>query len=505
MGRRGHLKGRRALAAACVAAGLVSIASAQVTDGGKSLRLTLGQTLQYSDNIEQVTQPQDNTLRSSTRLGFDYRDITRTQRLIFSSNATYEVDQGGESDVSDPFVAFSYAREGTNTRFSFSADYRRIDLDEVTLSLSDLFTDIDFADQVVDNVAIIETGIRTDTSYEVEIETGLQSLVGFRLNLSSADRRYDELQLFDQADNRLLTGEAEVTFRIDPALTARMVATFRDFRSENEDQTERRRNSLGVGFLYDVTSGTQLDVFVARDEIEREDVDAFRNIDGVRLSTELTHTLPNGEISTNFSTQPTLNGRESTLRVNRSQALRGGAQLSYGLGVSHNSDLGTEPLFNLTYVQPLRRGRLSFDFNQEARSAEATDEQGLFTQASLGYALALSPRVNFSVRAGLDNLDILATTEFRRSLNLRSDLVGQINEISSWSIGATVTDIEGFKQGLDTDEQRYGIEMAYRRELTRDWNMVARYQHSAILNSDELDRRANTISLGIERTFDTRF
>ena len=109
------------------------------------------------------------------------------------------------------------------------------------------------------------------------------------------------------------------------------------------------------------------------------------------------------------------------------------------------------------------------------------------------------------MRAGADDFSVRATDEFRRSLSLRSDLVGQINDVSSWSVGATVAEIKGLNEGLSSEEQRYGIEMAYRRALTRDWIMVARYQHSTILNSDEADRRANTISLGIERSFDTRF
>ena len=295
----GHHRQRRILAATVAVLGLVSIASAQVADGGKTLRLTLGQTLEYSDNIELVAEPPQNTLRYSTRLGIDYRDITRTQELRFSTNANFETDNNDTSEISDPFASLSYAREGANSRFSFSADYRRTDLDDVSLPLELLFPGVELPDEIVDNVAVIETGIRTDTSYALEIETGLQSLVGFRLDLSARDRRYDELQVFDLAENRFLRGEAELTFRIDPALTARVLANVRETKSEDDEQSRRQQSYWGAGLVSDVAPGTQVDVLLARQTIKREDND-INETDGLRASVALTHALPNGEIGTNF-------------------------------------------------------------------------------------------------------------------------------------------------------------------------------------------------------------
>ena len=74
-------------------------------------------------------------LRSSTRVGLSYSDVTRTQSLQFSTAGAYEIDSDGETDVSDPFAQLAYALNGANSRLSFSANYRRTDLDNVFVPL----------------------------------------------------------------------------------------------------------------------------------------------------------------------------------------------------------------------------------------------------------------------------------------------------------------------------------------------------------------------------------
>ncbi len=509
MGRRGQGRAKRALAAAVALMGVVPFAAAQVADGGRTLQLTLGQTLEYSDNIDLVAEPEDNTLRSSTRLGLSYRDITRTQRLEFSAAGTLELDSSedtDDSDVADPFARFVYALEGRNTRFRFAADYRRTDLEDTFLPLSFLAPGVTLPDELVDEVARIEGGLRTDRSYRLGFETGLQSLVGFRLDLSSQERRYNEVELFELDDTDQRRAEVETTFRIDPTVTARVFANTRRFRADNEEQSRRDDTSYGVGATFDITPARRLDIELGRQEIERERDGPLREVSGGFYRADLSQALRNGEITLNFSSQPTLNGRDTVLRTTRDMTLPRGSTFSYGIGLSDLGDFDTEALFSLAYVKPLKRGRFGIELNQRSDANENTDDAVILTNLTASYALALSPNLNFSLRAGLNDVDARsATGEDRRGVNLRSDLVGQINAISSWSIGATLSDTEVVDQAGTENLRRYGVQMTYRRELTRDWDLVARYQHSSVRETDELDRESNTISLGIERTFDYKF
>lgn len=146
------------------------------------------------------------------------------------------------------------------------------------------------------------------------------------------------------------------------------------------------------------------------------------------------------------------------------------------------------------------------ELGQESRARESSDVPVVLTRLQVGYALALTKNVNFSVRTELNDIaPRLNTDDENRRFTVSSDLVGQITDVSSWSIGANLADTRATDAGIETREKRFGVQMSYRRELTRDWDMVAQYQHAIITSTDEDERRSNTISLGLERVFDTRF
>ncbi|MEO0369834.1 MAG: hypothetical protein AAF231_00115 [Pseudomonadota bacterium] len=491
--------------------GIVSIASAQAIEpGGRSLDLTLGQSFQYSDNIDLIANPEGETLRSSTSFGLEYADITRNQSLRLSLRGVYEVDDEND-EVSDPFAELSYALEGSNTRLAFSANFRRTDLDDAFVPLELLPVGFDPVNTPVNEIVRIEAGIRTDRYYEVGFETGMRSNIGFKLDLSQQDRGFSDVSLVDLvsptdlADSRVRRVDALTTFRIDPAVTATIFADAREYKADDVEQVERTDTNFGIGASFGVSPSTTLDVALGQRKIERTRDGVLREADGVTLEADLDRALPNGSIGVDFISAPTLNGRDNTLRVNRAMELTRNRQLSYGIGVSNTADLGSEPLFSLAYVQPLKRGRFGVTLNQETRTEENSDEAVVLTSVTANYALALSPNVNWSVRAGVNDIAARSTTgSDRRGISLRTDLVGRINNVSSWSLGGTLGDTRVSDNVDEARERRFGVQMAYRREMTRDWNMVAQYQHFTILDDDEDDRRSNTISLGLERTFSFR-
>ena len=496
--------GRRSILAACVATvGLASVAWAQNEPGGRVLRLTLGQALEYSNNIDLVANPTEDILRSSTRVGLAYSDITRTQSFLLSTGGAYDIDSDGQTDLSDPFVRLSYAREGANSRLTFSADYTRTDLDDAFSNLALIPPDDDVVDPVT-GIARIERGVRTNTAYDLGFETGLQSNIGFRLDLSAQDRGFsqtDDPDLFSTKDRRIgLT----TTFRINPQTTARLFADGRHYTADNTDQTDRTETSLGAGVAFEVTPGTLLDLALTQQRTEIERTGGTTLTEGLGYTATLDRALSNGRIGIDFSSDKTVNGRRSTLRGDRSLTLRRDATLSYGIGVTKTDGFSAEPLFSLAYSQPLRLGRFSVDLTQETRTDEEDDTAVIVTQASVHYDTALSETLNWSVNAAVSDVAAQGSvSEDRRRINLRSDLTGQINDISSWSAGITASDTR--TSALTNEEQRrYGVQLSYRREVAKEWDMVARYQHTTILDTAAADRRSNAISLGLEKTFEFR-
>lgn len=500
---KGHPVRPVVLAAGVVTvAGLVSIASAQdgALDGrgGKSLRVTVGQSLQYSDNINLVADPASDVFRSSTRVGLSYSDITRTQALRISTGGSYDIDSNGDSDLSDPFVRMTYALAGANSRLNFSGNYIRTNLNDAfaTVPL------VDIVDDIVSETARIESGVRVNTAYTFGFETGLQSNIGFRLNMSAQDRRYSDTtdpDLFETETRRI---NVLTTFRIDPQVTARLTGSIRRYKADDDDQTDRTDTTFGAGVAFNLTPITSLDLSLGKQRIETERLTGTTVNDGLTYGASLTRSVPNGEIVADFSSAPTLNGRRDTLRVNRSTSLRRDGTLSYGIGVTKTAGFSSEPLFTLAYTQPLRQGRFSVNLSQEARTDEEDDEAVILTRLSANYAVPLTETINWSVTAGLNDVAARATTgEDRRRIDLRSEIAGQINDVSSWSLGATYTDTRTEVSAAAERERRYGIALAYRRDLAQDWDIVARYRHTTILDTDAADRRSNAISLGLEKTF----
>lgn len=328
---RGYHPRRSILAASFVVLGLVSIASAQVAGGGKTLQLRLGQTLEYSDNIDLFPGTQESILRSSTSFGLRYNDITRRHQLQLRFSGDYEADKN-VNQISDPFARLSYALQGDNTRLELNADYRRTDLDDISIPLSLLLPEQVLENQIIDDVAQIEAGLRTDVTYALGFETGLRSTVGFKLDLSARDRRYDEDQIFDLADSQTWNASAQTTFRIDPQTTARFVASAARFKAEDAEQSERAEHSFGAGVIFDLTSTSALDLFIGHRRIVLDRSGISGEEDGAVFAVGLTRGVPNGNIVVDFNSRPTLNGRDAEVKISRSMTLRGGGGCLMGSG-----------------------------------------------------------------------------------------------------------------------------------------------------------------------------
>lgn len=502
MAGKGHLRKPAVAAAGVLAVGLVSIASAQQDRGagGKTLLVTVGQSLRYSDNIDLVANPTDSVFQARTDLGVAFSSVTRTQSFRLSFGGAFEAGSDGETDLSDPYLRASYAIEGAGSRLNASATYSRVEIDDAFRQGTVLLPGDD--DDPISETARIEDGVRTDRAYALGFETGLRAPVGFQLDLSARERRYSQTTSADLFDTDTRRADAQILFRIDPTVTARVTASYDRYQAEDTDQTDRRETSLGVGVAMNVTPTLTLDASLRHQEIRTLRTSGDRETDGLAYGLDLSQSLRNGLIAVNFSSEPTLNNRRHTLRATRSMALRNEGALSYGLGLTRTEGLGTEPLFSLAYSVPLKRGGVSFGFSQEARTDEEDDEAVILTRMTANYDFALTSTVNWTLAGSISDVNARETSgEDRRRVDIRTSFAGQINDVSSWSAGLSISDTDTTTATSSENERRYGIQLAYRRTLAQDWDMVARYDHTKIDDSATADRTSNAISIGLEKTF----
>lgn len=499
----GGAKAYIALAAAGATA-LSSVGSAfaqQERLGGQTLYITVGQTLSYSDNIN-LTNPADAALQSRSSIDFAFKSITRTQSLTFDLGGAYEIDTDGNSGIDNPYARFAYAIEGANSRLSLSSQYRRVDIDDTITTFRENPDDPDLPIVETDQ---IERGVRTNINNELRYATGLRGPVGFSLDVTQRLRRYAETTSTSLFDSETRRANAQLDFRIDPQISARVTASRLRYVAEDSNRTNRTESSFGVGLTFAVDPTLEIDTSLRYTHIERDQLSGTSTTSGLNYAMGLTQELKNGLVSVSFSSAPTLNGRRSTLRANRAMDTRREGRLSYGIGVSKTSGLSAEPLFNISYAQPTKRGRFNLAFSQQARTDELDDEAVILTRFSAGYSMPLTSAVNWSVSGSVNDVSARsATGEDRRRVSFDTSFGGPLSDVASWSAGINFSDVETSSATSSESQRRFGVNLSYRRQMSRDWDLVTSFQHISIDDSASTDRTANTISVGLEKTFGFR-
>lgn len=503
----GHAKTYIALASVGVmVVNTAGIAFAQQeTQGARSAKLTLGQTLRYSDNLDFLATGNAGA-ESRTKLDFAFSSATRTQSLSFNLGGAMVVNKLDDVKFDAPYARFSYAIEGANSRLSLDARYRRKDLDSTVQRLVvplDPVTGTPLAP--VTRTARIERGIRSNSDVALKYQTGLRSNVGFKLNLSHSARRYSNTGstgLFNSATQR---AETEVTFRINPQMTARLMASQLRYEAQDTGNTNRRETRAGLGLSLKASPTLSIDTSLRHSRFTRTRSGVTSTVDGLNFGLGATRTLRNGTLSLNLSSNPGFAGRQSLLRMNRVMGLRREGRLSYGIGLSKTAGFSAEPLFALSYLQPFKRGNLDLSFSQQARTDENDDEPVILTRFSARYKGGLTNTVNWSVGAAVNDVDAQsATGQDRRQLIIDTTLSGPLNAISSWSAGLNFSDTDSSSPSSTANQRRFGLSLSYRRQMNRDWDLIASMRHDAIRESSAANRKANTISVGIEKTFSFR-
>lgn len=525
MGTRRYLREtvRFATVLSTVAVATIAFAQSDSDEGGLSARLSVSTGLSYATNPDLVIDPGDAELLARAGASFRLSSVTRSQSLTFSTSGNVTVDEDGEFDFNTPGVRLRYATQSRNSRLTLSGRYDRTTLTAVR-ALSDPFEgETEEEDPLIalqralgflppldddpdSDFVIVETGTRTDSNLSFRYETGLQRKV--RLTLTATDRRRDYTDTTDPDlfDTHRQSIGARATFLIDPRITARLSASYSQYDADNDESTSRETVALGAGVNLKVNPLLTVDARITQRRTETtRAISEDTVVEGLTFGLSATRDLQNGEITASLTSTEGENGRRSILRFNRAMSLANGADLSFGAGATVSADGDISPLVSASYEQPFKRGQVSFQYRQELRTDEDDDSDVVLSRLAATYSRPLSPTVNWSFSASATDVNELdGSIGDSRRIGVSSNINYSINDVSGLRFGWSLSDIEETDEVGTDSQQSMGIEVAYRRALTRDWDMTAQYSYSTVADDGSDRRSGSTIGVGLSRSFDFR-
>lgn len=421
--------------------------------GGLTASLDVSQRLEYSDNFD-LDVFSNPGFRATTELGFSLASETRIQRLAFFAGGQIEFGSDNESAnaFADPLVRLSYARAAKNAALTLDASYQQTEINST-------FTEELFGAQFV----LFDTGERANFGLRANLDFGLTDPVGGSLTYSFNQVDYTDTANPDLRDATTNQLEGRVNFRIDPRLTARLTAGYIEVDEDGGQFRETTR--LGVGVEADVTKTLTVDAAVNYTNVDVEGGEGSDN-EGIGFDVDLVQDRPNGNITAGLSSDIDQNGRRTSLRFGRNLEMKAGS-LGFSLGLSQRDDGDIRPLYRLDYERQLSedaavRAELTQSFDTDTDGTEA-----LNTGFNLAYQQPLTKVSDISM-----------------AFNFRDTNI--------------IDDDEG------DDASRLSLGITYRHDITRNWDLAAGYSRSLTLTEGDTVLEANTVFVGLERTFDFR-
>ncbi|NNE80985.1 MAG: hypothetical protein HKN18_12015 [Silicimonas sp.] len=404
--------------------------------------------MEFSDNPD-LDVVADSGTTTITDLGVTLSSETRSQSLSLELGAQLVGDFGRSS--SDDFetenvrAIFSYAREGANSGFDFSASYTETTLDD-SIFLSG-------------GTLIIDTGAVDATRLSMGVELGREGPFGVELDALYFDRNYRNTSDPDLNDTETIEVDAIAHFRINPAYSVRARAGISREDENDVDSSERETHYVGLGLEGETAGGLTYFGDIIYDSTETTtSAPSMITEDGIGIELGLTQARVNGSIGLDVSSRIDESGRRSSASVNRAFDFPEGA-LSFSLGVvDQEGDDSLRVIGALDYTRELAQGDLTASLVQDAATDSGT------------------PYLNTTL-----------------ALNFRQE----INAVSSWEAGLEFA--ESNQLGGTDDDTRGVATVAYNRSLTEDWSMRTGLEHIRTTETGLPDRSSNTVFFNIQR------
>lgn len=461
-GGRRHRWARGFLQGTALAA-VVSLAHAQQAQlPGADVYLDLRTGVVVSDNLERTRDPTGTStiLNTDLRLGFD--SVTKIQRFTAEIGTTletgYRPDRPGDDTAArNPFLRFGYTRQSPDAALSFSGSWRESDVGFQT-----------FTDELTGQDLVVDGGVRRDWQLQFGLETGQRAPVGLGVELRYGEALFSDTQDPALFDRTTLSVDTRLRFSVNRTTDLRLVAAYSKRQDEDAGETEERNARVGFGLSTRLRSGLIFDAEVrqALNEVERTE-NGSRGVtkrEGPTVALSLTQARPNGVIAVAARSQLTSSGTSTTLSLRRRLELRDGA-LDARIGTTVTSDGGLQAVGDLSYQRKLRNGGIDASLSRTV-ATDADSEDFVSNRLSVGWSRDLS-------------------------------------KIDGLRLGLSFSDVDVIDEN-GTDRQNASLELAYQRQLTREWNLRAGYRHNIARQSGLNPVIENRVFADIGRRFSLR-
>lgn len=446
--------------AAVFAASTVTLGLVGEAAGEQRLTFGISQTVRATDNIRLDASSAGTTLYSDTALSFGLQSTTAISSLSLDlSGVARVVDDpvsGSDARLRDPSLGLAYSRSGANSRLDLTAGYDRPSLAFVLPTSGDGIT-----------VQDIYTGggERENIDLGLRFETGVDAPFGVVLDLSHAERNYTgttDVLLFDTETQ---SASVSALFRPNDVTELRLDLSESRYEAGDTAGTRRTTQRASLGIEHELSESDRLRASIGQTEVVETFVTlpGTTNItEGVTSSLEYQRDLANGAVAVNLDSSVNSNGRTTTLEFGRQLAMpTGDLDVTFGWVKSDGAE--AQPIGRITYRQEFARSALDLQLSRGASVSQTLGQVTESTTLALGYDLDLSP-------------------------------------LSSLSLDASLTDITVV--GATTGRARSSLGIAYRRELTQDWDMNVGLQHQRFNPDAGSSAQSNSIYVTLDRVFE---
>lgn len=426
-------------------------AQAQSDAGARLTQLRIDQGLDYSDNPDFVVNG-DAAVRARTTFNLLHERRTGIDSLSFNFGGVLEVDDDGlvQDGPQDPFAVVRFERDVRHSRLGVFFSHRESEVEN---------TEFDPETELV----VFGTGTRRATRLSVDGAIGVEAPLGATFRISRDDIEFSDDAVVDQPGQRVDSVAGNLIFRLSPTAELRAFTTLRETDIDDAGSVDRRTVSIGSAVDVAISQNLTGSLSLSYDRVKLSG-GQDRTEEGFGIAGSLALERPTGSIGLSLSSRVEENGRRSQLNLSRGLDYKRG-RLGFSLGATTTDTGGINPLYGLDWSHELPRATLSASFSQRYTT-------------------------------GANAADQIDTT-------LRSSYTQEINALSAITFQANLNAREQFGTAGSTAE-RVNLSLSYRRQLGRDLFLRGGVSHRRTSEGATSDRRANTIFLRLEKTFDWR-
>jgi hypothetical protein len=428
-------------------------------EGGLNLTGRFGQSLEFSDNPDFTDDFSGTALRSRTDLSFGLESLTANQSININVGAAWRYtlstsdDQPTREGLTDPFIALAYERNSATSLLSLGASYRESDVGDLSLVL-----DPDTLDVIVDDGTVERTRLNFG------LDTGIGEPFGLSIDALYSRRNYVETTDPDLTDNEFFEFAGAARFQLTPTTSASLIARYSDDNDIGGSDFQRKTTRIGFGVDHELNPTQRIGFDVTSDIIDTTEGGTTTSEEGYSFAISYGQDLPNGGLSVSASSLLENIGTRNTISFSRDFELPDGG-LVFRAGLTNNDTSDLSPILGIDYSRQLRDGAFNARVEQRISQSRTSDDEFRNRLIEIGYSQ-------------------------------------EINSVSGWQTSVGYTEAENLTDGSLDRQTNFGL--SYRRDLTRDWDVVGGYRYRSLDSTDEANRDSNTLFLTIERDFAAR-